>query len=195
MYFIEKPDSISWDKVQKCQHDAQATNLNEQGFEMACMYLSGTELQQRCQEGKMFIALDGNKVVGTGAITIRNLSKFGKRIKTAYLAFDSVHPNFRGKGLYHKIQNLRTLYAIDNNVDLIYLETHEKNERMKHIYKKYGYHLFLLRSYESTNYYTVVLAISPKHPRLFSFAANIFYWISYIYTKLRYKPGRIKRFL
>ena len=194
MQFIEKPDYISWDDVQKCQHDAQLTNIKEQGIKMNCMDLSGIQLQQKCKGSKVFIAVDDDKVVGTGSILLGYSKKFGYNIKTAYQQFDSVHPNYRGLGLYHKIQEMRLKYAKENDVDVVFFDTHEKNFRMQKIYKKKGFHHLLLQASPTSTYYSVVMANHLKHPLIFACISQLIYPFSYLLTKIRFKPGRIKRF-
>jgi len=68
---IEKPDWVSWDEIHDVLWKAHAQN-REKGVIMAYPSLTGDEIKRRVENnGKMFIALDGQNVIGTLALIIK----------------------------------------------------------------------------------------------------------------------------
>ena len=67
---IEKPEWVSWDEIHEVLWKAHEKN-RENGVFMSYPSLSGDEIKRRVENnGKMFIALDGQNVVGTVALII-----------------------------------------------------------------------------------------------------------------------------
>ena len=69
---IEKPDWVSWDEIHEVLWESHAEN-REKDIINSFPSLSGDELRKFVgDKGKMFVAMDGKKVVGTAAVLIIN---------------------------------------------------------------------------------------------------------------------------
>ena len=69
---IEKPDWVSWDEIREVLWESHAEN-REQGIVNTYYSLPSDEIRRFVgDKGKMYVALDGKKVVATGAVLIRN---------------------------------------------------------------------------------------------------------------------------
>ena len=82
---IEKPGWVSWDEIRKVLWESHAEN-REKGIKNALPSLPSDEIRKKVgDKGKMFVALDGKKVVGTYAVLIRNNRKWFTSGDYAYL--------------------------------------------------------------------------------------------------------------
>lgn len=142
--FIQRPDSVSWDEIHAVLYAAHSVNLAE-GFCQATGNLSGKDLADTVGNGVCFIAMDGDKVIGTASVKKRSLSTWFSRGDTAYFMAAGVLPEYQGKGVYKTLNNLREAYVKEQNIAVSYCLTHEKNVKIqnffiKHLgFKKAGY--------------------------------------------------------
>jgi hypothetical protein len=73
---IEKPEWVSWDEIHEVVWEAHANN-REKGIIMSYPSLSGEELKNMIGDhGKMFLAVEDNKVVGTLALIVKSGKKW-----------------------------------------------------------------------------------------------------------------------
>ena len=100
---IEKPDWVSWDEIHEVIWKAHESN-RQNGINMRFPTLLGEEIRKRVEgNGKMFVALDGKKVVGTAAIRRKNLDLWCGKGEYAYLCFASVLPEYSRQGIYKQL--------------------------------------------------------------------------------------------
>lgn len=138
---MEKPDWVSWDDIQSVLQRAHASN-RANGINMRKPSLPGKEIAKEIgDEGKMFVALDGNKVVGTSAIVIKRLNYWCARPhdKYACVYFASVLPEYAGQGIYKRLDLMREQEAKAMGVDKLLGDTHEMNKHRLSIAKRAGY--------------------------------------------------------
>lgn len=147
---IEKPDWVSWDEIHEVIWKAHLEN-RLQGICMRFPTLSGDEIRKRVEGlGTMFVAVDGNKVVGTAAIIRKKMNLWCGAGYYAYHCFASVLPEYRGQGLYKELNLQIERESINNGLSRVLFDTHEKNTRIADInlkngfkkvfYKRYGDH-------------------------------------------------------
>ena len=67
--FMEKPEWVSWEDICECIHASHQTN-KKWGFEMLNSNLTGAIIAERLQDGKCFVAIENQKVVGTASLKI-----------------------------------------------------------------------------------------------------------------------------
>ena len=152
---IEKPDWVSWDEIHEVLWKAHADNRNN-GVVMRYPSLSGEEICQKIEgHGKMFVALDGEKVVGTAALTIKQFSLWCGKGSYAYLCFASVLPEYNGKGIYKALSLRREELALSMGLVRIIGDTHENNKHRLDIAKKTGYKFVDYKYYK--DHYNVVM--------------------------------------
>ena len=141
---IEKPDWISWDDIQEVIWIAHEVN-RQHGIYMHFPSLSGEEIRKRIEgHGKMFVAVDGEKVVGTAAIVNKKVDLWCGSGNYAYFCFASVLPEYHGQGIYKQLYQFRERESINNGLTRVMFDTHERNIHtadinLKHGYKKVSY--------------------------------------------------------
>ena len=96
-------------------------------------------LSHRCQvtryekkvgdKGKMFVALDGKKVVGTYAVLIRNNRKWFTSGDYAYECFCTVLPEYRRTRAYFLLARTAIGYIKKKGLSLTTGEAHENNDK------------------------------------------------------------------
>lgn len=101
----------------------------------------GNSLQQS------FIALDGEKAIGVALGGIKNY----EGINTMRCGSLAVAPEYRGKGISHRLMKLHREEAIKCNCKQLFLEVIEGNDRAINFYKKLGYEKIFKLSYFSFN--------------------------------------------
>ena len=92
-------------------------------------------------QDKFFVALDGEKVVGTGAVKINKYSLWcnGDDDRYAYVCFAAVLPEYSGKGIYKALDLRREEAAKEMGLTKMLGDTHEKNQHRLDIMTKVGY--------------------------------------------------------
>lgn len=190
---IEKPDWVSWDDIHEVLWKAHAQN-RERGINMAFPALPGDLIQKKIEEelGKMFVAMNNNIVVGTGAILIKNNSFWWNKDSYVYCCFDSVLPEFRGHGIYMQIELKQEEEAIANKIKLLMFDTHESNKRMLLINKKNGFKAVDIKV--CRDHYNIVMVKWLNGCPYSDWYIRSQFLLRKWYRKLRYKPGGIKRF-
>ena len=72
---IEKPDWVSWDTIHEVLVAAHAENRSK-GVVMAYSVQPADKMAEICKDGVMFLAMDGDKVVGTGAVVLKQENRW-----------------------------------------------------------------------------------------------------------------------
>ena len=193
--FMLKPDWISWDEVQECQRKAHEKN-NKKGFQMLVQTITGEELQKGVGNGFCFVALDGDKVVGTASLKfIKSYFHWWTRKTVAYTCFDGILPEYRGTDVFLGLDNIRNRYIYESGVRIRQCNTSEHNKTVIKLCKRGGYKLV---QYSATgkgaNYYSVIMVKwlngCPFSDRFCNFMFNL----SKILIKALWKPGYKLRF-
>ncbi len=136
---IEKPDWVSWDDIHEVIWKAHGTN-REKGMNMAHAALSGEEIEEHfARGGKMFVAVLENKVIGTAAYTLKKASFWFGEGMFAYCCFAAVLPEYRGRGIYGELLELREKAAAAQGLDKMLFNTHPGNARVIGVASKNGY--------------------------------------------------------
>ena len=154
---IEKPAEISWDSIHEILLAAHS-DKNKVGGAQTSAYLSGDELEKEVGNGKCFIALVDNKIVGTASVNIRERNFWYHKGMIAYYCFDAVIPDCQGLGIYSKLDAARDEFVKMSGVNVIYIHTSYSNKKMQEIKRKQGYRLVGFHAFKDTNYYSVTLA-------------------------------------
>lgn len=148
----EKPVNVSWDDIKNCLHAAHSDNYNN-GIVMQHQGLTGNEIKELLgSEGRMFVALSYNHVVGTAAIKPKETGFWFGRSLFAYFCFAGIIPEYKGKGLYKCFNIKREEYAQSLGIDKLLFNTHPRNKRIIDValrsgYKLVGYSKFDIYSY------------------------------------------------
>jgi len=189
---IEKPEWVSWDEIHNVLWKAHEKN-RQNGIIMALPALPGNLIREKIEgHGKMFVALDGEKVVGTAALAIKQYSLWCGKGSYAYCCFASVLPEYNGKGIYKALDLRREELALSMGLVRIIGDTHENNQHRLDIAKKTGYKFVDLKICK--DHYNIVMVKWLNECPYSNFYCNLQFTLRKAYKKLRFKPGRVKRF-
>lgn len=196
LQIVEKPDWVSWDEIHDVLWKAHENN-REKGIIMAYPSLSGEEIKNKIGDnGKMFLAIDGKKVVGTLALVEKAGKRWYNTGRYGYLCFGAVLPDCSGKGVYRSLYQLAESTAKQKGLSVLTRDTNENNARMLKITKQEGYHFVECKAYK--DHFNIVRAKwlgKCPYPVWF---IKLRFVISKIITKIRYKmdpqKGKVKRF-
>lgn len=154
---IEKPDWVSWEDIKQCLMDAHEAN-RDKGINMAHYQWPVDQIKSSIGEnGVVFVALDGRKVIGTAAIMEKEGHSWFARGKYAYLGFASVLPEYNGMGIYKQLTQRREDIAIMRGYATIQFDTHSRNRRVQVIAIKNGYQKVSFFRAQSGDHFNVVL--------------------------------------
>lgn len=189
---LEKPDWVSWDEIHDVLWKAHEQN-RENGIMMALPSLSGEKIKEMIgNTGKMFVAIDGDKVVGTFALIKKTGDKWYCRGVYGYLCFAAVLPEYTGKGIYRSLYQRAETTAKQMELPVLIRDTNEHNDRMLKISKKEGYYYVDYKICK--DHYNIIRAKWLNGRPYTEFYIKYQYLLRMWYKKLRYKPGKIKRF-
>ena len=136
---VEKPEWVSWDEIHDVIWKAHEDNRTH-GINMRLPSLSGEEIREHIEGvGKMFVALDDDKVVGTAAVKTRKTDLWCGKGEYAYFCFAAVLPQYRGQGIYKQLYEMREMESRKNGFTRTMFDTHENNTHMIEIGLRAGY--------------------------------------------------------
>lgn len=104
-YIKEKSDDISWDVLAKLQYNAHADNRRS-GIDQSCSHMTGNQLRTSVGDGRCFVAIADNNVVGMVCYKIVDDYKrywFCNGERTAELLYTAVLPEYQKGGLFFKL--------------------------------------------------------------------------------------------
>lgn len=152
-----KPDWISWEDIKECLHNAHAENRSR-GIKMTHYLWPAEEIKNYLgKDGVMLVALDGEKLVGTAAIAMKEGRTWYAHGSYAYMCFACVLPNYRGLGLYQKFLMERETIAKSIGCQTLLMDTHSKNIRIQKAAKKNGYKKVRKFQAKSKDHYSVIM--------------------------------------
>ena len=193
---IEKPDWVSWDEIRKVLWESHAEN-REKGIKNALLSLPSDEIRKKVgDKGKMFVALDGKKVVGTYAVLIRNNRKWFTSGDYAYECFCTVLPEYRRTRAYFLLARTAIGYIKKKGLSLTTGEAHENNEKVLKLKFREGYQYVAYKACSGHNNIVIAKWLNecpyPLWYIIFRFQ------LSKLYVKTRFKmvpgKGRVRRF-
>ena len=155
---VEKPDWISWEDIKQCLYEAHAVN-REKGIYMNHYLWPINKIRNSLGEkGVMFVALNGEKIVGTAAIGDRVGSKWYNKGRYAYICFDGVITDYNGKGIFSQLDSKREEVARKHGYNVLVLDTHAHNIHRQKIALKNGYRYVRYFQANSRDHYSVAMA-------------------------------------
>lgn len=190
----EKPESISYDDIHLLLFNAHEKNRKEKRFSVNYANLSGEELKKLVGEnGKTWVALDGNKLVGTASYRIVDRRYWCVSDTVADRMLLGVLPEYHDRHIGSRL--FETLEKDVREAGLHYIETltAEANDTMQHICLREGYHFISFSAPKSDHYNVVMLKWLETCP-VPLWQLKLRYAMRKYYIKFRFKPGRIKRF-
>lgn len=194
---IEKSESLSWDDIHECLWQSHAQNRNN-GMMMKTSLLSGEELKSRIKKNsisyKTFVAFDGGKLVGTATVAIRTNGSWYAKGRVAYLMLAGILPDYSGLGIYRSFFQMREQYGKDNGCKILLMDTAEHNYRVQTALLKNGFDYVDFFATQS-KHYSVAMAKWYGECPYPSIYLKFRFILKKCYIKIRFKPGKIKRFI
>lgn len=193
----EKDNSIPWESITNLLKNAHQAN-QKIGVQMKTVHITTEQLVHRVELGKTYIALTtDNQLVGTASIIPQTGKKwYDKNKNISFCLYVGVHPDYQGKGIASKLYRyIEEASKTSFNSYLIKSGTAEKNIPQRKTFLKNGYIPVELVSNKNTNYYSIIYIKFNNKVPLPIWIYKLRYIFSYIYFKMRYKPGKNKRFL
>lgn len=192
IHIIEKPEWITFDDIHKLLFDAHESN-RQKGFLVKTALMSGDELQRHLGNGKCFVALEGKKLVGTTSYRIVERNYWCVKDKVIDRILVGVHPEYKRKHISRMLFDRVAEEAKKGGYKYIETRTAEENSIMQKINLKDGARYIDFKSF-SVDHYTVVMMQWLDSCPYSRFQTDMHFIVRRFLVKLRYKPGRIKRF-
>ena len=196
IFVQEKPDWVSWEEIREVLRESHAEN-RENGIINAFPSLPSDEIRRKVGDnGKMFVAIDGKKVIGTYAVLIKNDRKWFTSGDYAYECFCTVLPEYRKTRTYFLLSRTAIDYIRKKGISLTTGEAHENNEKVLKLKFREGYRYVAYKA--CTDHYNVVIAKWLNEYPFPLWYIKLRFLLSKLYLKTRYKmvpgKGRVRRF-
>ena len=191
----EKPEWVAWDVIHDILWEAHKVN-REKGMRMRNPALSGKEIGELLRNhGKCFVAMEGNKVIGTCSFVLKKRNRwYARNENLAELIMAAVLPEYQGRGVYKKLLTYREIAVKKEKVHIMEMSTAEHNKNVQNILKRNGFIPVSLRVSSFGKHYSVVMAKRTDEKSYSKLETSLRYAWSYMKIKFLYKPGGVKRF-
>ncbi len=138
--FVEKPTWVSFDMIHQVLW-ASHESTRAKGMQFSTAEMSGEELEEyiKNHSATCYVALDGDKVIGTSSCYLNHVNTGVIRGRFAKEVLAGVLPEYKGQHIYSQLFELVVKYAKDNDADGIVMTTMAKNKKMQQIKKKQGF--------------------------------------------------------
>lgn len=193
--YLEKPESVSYDEIHEVLYAAHAVN-RAKGMNMHNAELSGEELKESIEgkNGKCYVAMDGDRVVGTTSYELRSRNRWYAKGTIPYLTKAGVLPEYNGKGVYKTLAKYRDEEVAKLDCSVSEFDTAEHNDRIQEIWAKKGARKVSFIAPKDADHYSVVIAYWPKGCPYSKLYCALRFTLKKWYVKLRYRVGGQKRF-
>ena len=193
--YLEKPEWVSWDSVLECIRKSHKVN-DKRGFHMLNQEMTVDELQNKLQDGLCFVALEGDKVIGTGSTIIKKGNRWWSRgRRVAYNCLDAILPEYQGTDVYFGLREIRSQYLKKAGVDIIQFNTAEHNKVVQKIALRRGAkYVMYSATGKGANYYSVIMANWLDGCPFSDRFCNFMFKLSKFIVRVIWKPGYKLRF-
>lgn len=155
---IEKPDWVSWEDIKKCLYEAHASNRANGVNTTHYLWPTDKIIAYLGENGRMFVALDGQKLTGVIAICDKVGKSWYANGEYAYLGFAGVLPEYQGRCIYVRMVRVCEEFAIRNGYSQFVFDTHLDNVKIQKIALRRGYRYVRFFRASSKDHYCVVMA-------------------------------------
>lgn len=158
IFYMEKPDWVSWDDIRICLNAAHQVN-KKSGFEMHNATITTESLIELTRGAHCFVALEGKKVVGVACVSIEDLKKWYVRGPVLYYFCDGILPEYRGTDVFFGLNELKKSFVKESDVRIHMFRTSEHNKTIIKINLRNGFKLvqFHPTPKKIANYYNVTM--------------------------------------
>lgn len=153
--FMEKPDWVSWEDICECIHAANVVNVKK-GLHMLFSDIKPDEIENKLKDGKCYVAIHNNQVVGTTSFRILNIKNWYLHGKAIYYCYDGILPEYRGTDVYWGLCELKEKQVKKTGIRNYFFYTAENNKTVIKLNLKFGYKLIQFRpTSKKADYYSV----------------------------------------
>ena len=136
---MEKPDSITFRDISELLRKAHAQH-EKNGIYMRVPHLPPEELEKWVgPEGKCFVAMDGDRLVGTSSFMVRRLNRWYCKGNVAEVTMQGVSPSHQGMHIFSILDKKCEEAVKDSGYTAIYFDTARANTKRILIGEKEGY--------------------------------------------------------
>lgn len=192
---MPKPDWVTWEDIHELL--VKANKVNERkGFSMADLNLPPEKLEKKIENGGVYVvAMYGEKLVGVSAYNYDAYDYwFCRGRKVACKCMTGILKSFQGCGILIEMDKLLDECVKKDGCDMIMADTAECNLTIRKEAEKSGQIEMVFTSYKNRDYYSVIFGKWLGHCPYPNVLIKSYYFISKVYTKVRFKKGRIERF-
>jgi hypothetical protein len=190
---IEKPNNISFDDIHNLLMEANKRNFKN-GIVLRYAKMPAEEIIKTLgKEGRTWVAMDGDKLVGTTSVTfIKGKDWWNKGKKVAHGCFTGILKSYQGIGIMEELNAKKYAYILASGADMNQGDTAENNKIMRKVLEKDGYKTVEFFSSKSSHYSIKIVKWLSECPFTEKYI-NRRYKISEKLTRWQYKPGKIER--
>lgn len=193
--YMEKPDWVSWESIKECLISGHELN-RKKGVFMHNQTLSPEELSDYLKDAYCFVALDGEKLVGTCSLKVIDSKQqwWAHGQKVAYTCLDAIVPGYKGTDVYFELNKTRDKCINDLGIKIIEFSTHENNNLVQRINLRLGAKYVRYCALRDTDYYSVVMVFWLDGCPFSDWYCDYRFKLSKFLTRIVFKPGRKFRF-
>lgn len=158
-----KDEHTSWEELVVLFHESFQERL-DQGLNFTCSFFTPEDLERRSEDCVVLVAIDkdcADRLVGT--VSFNKLSR--NKAEHSNLA---VIPSYKHAGVATQLLKALLDLAFKSGCNYIVSDTAEQATSSVKWHKKNGFYPFSLRSFGSTNYYSIIFRKQLKHHWLWS---------------------------
>lgn len=191
---MPKPDWVSYDDIHELLAAAHKKNY-EKGIVLTYSQMTGAEIKELLgEEGECWVAMDGDKLVGTTSVTFfQGKNWWNKGKKVAHGCFTGILNQYQGIGILEDMNALKYEYTIAHGADMNQGDTAENNHTILKVLGKDGYKVVAYFAPKNSDHYSVRIVKWLNGCPFSDDDINKRCKWSERLTKWQFKPGRIER--
>ena len=190
---VEKPEFVAWDDIHELLLKAHKKNY-EKGIVLGYTQMPGYKIKEKLgDEGQCWVAMDGDKIVGTTSVTyFQGTSWWNKGKKVAHGCFTGILREYQGIGILEELNARKYEHIKAHDADMNEGDTAENNITVLKVLGKQGYKVV---SYYAppTNHYSVRIVKWLNGCPFSDKYINRRFRIAKFLTRLQFKPGMVER--
>ncbi len=188
-----RPDSVSFADIQDILWRANEQNRAD-GFVLRTSRMTPEELSARIgPEGCCFVALDGDRPVGTLSLRLRKLNRWYFRGTVPEYMLAGVLPAYQGKHVLSRLAEAAFAWAQEKGYPAMVLDTASNNAHAIAVYAHQGFRLVDFTAKKGLDHYSVDMirffGASP-YPEWYR---KTRYGLKKTYTRARFRVGGKRR--
>lgn len=190
---MPKPDWVSFDDIHELLAAAHKKNY-EKGIVLAYSQMAGDQIKEKLgKEGQCWVAMDGDKLVGTTSVTFfKGKNWWNKGKKVAHGCFTGILNQYQGIGILEDMNALKYEYIIAHGADMNQGDTAEDNHTVLKVLGKDGYKVVSYFAAKNNHYSVRIVKWLNGCPFSDKYI-NRRFKIARFLTRMQYKPGKVER--